>query len=716
MLTWLNANPGWGVVFVFVVSLLESVVLVGILLPGIMILFGVGALIGLGVMDMVPVWIAASSGAFLGDTLSYTLGRRYREHLLDIWPFSRYPQMMDRGLWFFRNHGAKSVVAGRFIGPLRPIIPAVVGMMRMRPSRFIPVDLAASIAWAPAFLLPGMLFGTSLEVASEYTGRLTVVLVILLATMWLTWWVMRLIYEPLASRSVRWMRHAIRWARRHPVLGKLVGPLLDPSQPEVLSVSMLGILLVIIFWGLVLLLFLSPFSSQPQALDQAVQGLALSLHNHLADPVMVAIAQLSRWQVTLLSSVAVLLWLLAARRQQAAAHWLIAIGGGWLIQLLLAWGLRATPQVIELPQEAVRSPSSAMSLATVVFVFFAVMIAREAKRKHRQWPYLAAALVLTIVTLARLYLGLEWLSGALMGLMLGLAWTLIVGIAYRQRALQPFSGAMAGLIFYGSVAFLLAWQSKVNVAHETAALQAVIVEVHMPAETWWASGWQELPPERTSVSPVTSRRFNAQVAVAPDRMAEVLSAHGWQRVPESDWRWILQALNPEPNEASLPLLGRAFHGRSEALLMHKTLPDTGQLLTVRMWDSGIRLDPGNQILYLAQFSQEQLVQRLGFFSYWRAVPFDVHGMKPIRSALEALLQKPVHGELLLLRERSPNQIGTAAEFPADSAAVPLAPSAPAGAVFRSSTGAAVRPADNQPRPHHRASVENMTGNATPAYP
>ncbi len=651
LLSWVDVNPGWGLVFVFAVSFLESLVLIGILLPGIMILFGMGALIGLGVLELVPVWIAASSGAFLGDTLSYALGRRYRESLLEIWPFSRYPGMMDRGLRFFRNHGAKSVVAGRFIGPLRPIIPAVVGIMRMRPSRFIPVDLAASIAWAPAFLVPGILFGASLEVASEYTGRLTVMLVILMATLWLTWWGMRLIYEPLAGRSARWMRHAIRWTRRHPLLGRVVGPLLDPSQPEVLSVSMLGILLVIIFWGFILLLFLAPFSSQPQTLDQLVEGLALSLRNHLADPVMVAIEQLSRWQVTLLSSTAVLLWLLGARREQAAIHWLIAIGGGWLIQLLLAWGLRATPAVIELPQESVRSPSAAMSLTTVVLMFFAVMIAREAKRKHRQWPYLAAGLLLTALALARLYLGLEWLSGALMGMLLGLAWTLIVGIAYRQRALQPFSGAMAGLIFYGSLVFLWGWQCNESVTLETAALQTVIPEQHMLAQTWWTSGWQELPTERTSVSSVASRRFNAQMAVDPDRIADVLSRNGWERVPASDWRWILQALNPEPNEASLPLLGRAFRGHSEALLLRKTRPATNQLFTFRLWDSGVRLMPGNQVLYLAQVSEEHLVQRLDFFSYWRSAPFDLRDMEPIRNALRDFGQKPVGGGLLLVWDR-----------------------------------------------------------------
>lgn len=651
LLNWVNTNPGWGAFFVFLISFLESLVLIGILLPGIMILFGVGALIGLGVIELVPVWFAASSGAFLGDTLSYTLGRRYREHLLDIWPFSRYPGMMDRGLRFFRHHGAKSVVAGRFIGPLRPIIPAVVGIMRLRPARFIPVDAAASIAWAPVFLLPGMLFGASLEVASEYTGRLAVMLVILMATLWLTWWLMRMIYKPLASRSARWLRHAIHWTRRHRLLGRIVGPLLDPSQPEVLSVSMLGILLVIIAWGLVLLLFLAPFSSQPQTLDQLIEGLALSLRNHLADPVMVAIVQLSRWEVMLLSSAAVLLWLLGARRQQAAMHWLIAIVGGWLIQLLLAWGLRTTPQVIEVPQVAVRSPSSAMSLTTVVLVFFAVMIAREARRKHRQWPYLAAALILTAIAVARLYLGLEWLSGALMGIMLGLAWTLIIGIAYRQRALQPFSGGMAGLIFYGSIFFLWGWQSTEHVARETSALQIVIPEQQMTEASWWSSAWQELPRERTSVSSLASRRFNAQVAIDPAQMAGLLSRQGWQQVAASDWRWILQALNPQPNEASLPLLGRAFRGRSEALLLRKIRPDTGQLFTVRLWDSGVRLIPGGQTLYLAQFSEEQLIQRLDFFSYWRSAPLDLNGMKSIREALRDVAQKTVDGDFLLIRDR-----------------------------------------------------------------
>ncbi len=649
LLAWLNAHPGWGFSIVFLVAFFESLVLVGILLPGIVILFGVGTLVGLGAVQVLPIWLAASTGAFLGDFLSYLLGRKFRGHLLDIWPFSRYPGMMERGSRFFGQHGAKGIMAGRFIGPLRPIIPAVGGMMGMAPGRFLAVDITACILWAPAFLLPGMLFGASLDVASEYTGRLTILLIILLVAMWLAWWLMRLIYEPLASHSARWLKRGIRWSRRHPALGRLAGPLLDPSRPEVLSVSMLGVFLVVLFWALIMLLFLSPFSAQPQAMDQAVQTTALALRNHLADPVMVAISQLSRWPVSVFSAAALLLWLFGARRYSAAAHWLVAIVGGGLIHLLLSWGLRNTPQMLEMGDQAIRGPSAAMNLITVVLAFFAVMEAGELRRRSRQWPYIAAALVLTLLVLARLYLGMEWLSGALMGVLLGLAWTAVIGIAYRQRAKRRFSGSMASLIFYGCFLALFAWQVQEHGRSDLLALQTAIPTSELDAQAWWDGGWRQLPTKRTQLISVASSRFNAQVAVDRSRISELLEPAGWERVPDAGWMWVLQALNPEPDQASLPLLGRAFQGRSEELLLRKILEGEGSMLTIRMWDSGVRLMPGKRILYLAQLSEEQLVQQLGLFSYWRSVPLSIPQLEPLRQILHELEQKQEKEGLLLLR-------------------------------------------------------------------
>lgn len=649
LLNWLSAHPGWGFVTVLLVALFESLVLIGILLPGMFILFGVGALVGLGVVELTPVWIAAMIGAFLGDFLSYLLGHRFRGHLVEIWPFSRYPGVIGQGREFFERHGAKSVIAGRFIGPLRPVIPAVAGMMGMKTASFLVVDIIACVMWAPALLLPGMLFGASLEVASEYTGRLTVMLVILVAALWLTWWLIRSIYEPLASRSARWVRHIIRWSRRHPVVGRITGSMIDPSRPEVLSVTMMGILLVVIFWGLVMLLFLSPFSSQPQALDQAVRDLALSLRNHLADPVAVGFSQLSRWPVSVFSALALLLWLIGAGRTKAAAHWLIAIGGGSLLHLLLSWSLRATPEVLELGERTLAKPSAAMSLTTVVLMFFAVMEAGELRRRSRQYPYLVAGVLLILLALARIYLGLEWLSGALMGITAGLAWTAVVGFAYRQRATRHFSGAIASMIFYGSFLALFAWQVKEHTHEDLAALQSTTVIREVPADHWWASEWNRMSMDRTQLVSVASQRFNAQAAVDPGAIADYLEDAGWEPVPDTDWRWFLQALNPKPDAVTLPLLGRAYQGRPEALLLKKNIESGERILTIRFWDSGVRLTPAGQVLYLGQISEEVLVQRFGLYSYWRAVPVEHQLLTPIHEALAPLDLKQARPDLLLIR-------------------------------------------------------------------
>ncbi|MCP4044466.1 MAG: hypothetical protein GY732_00575, partial [Gammaproteobacteria bacterium] len=474
LLNWLNANPGWAGFWIFLMSFVESLAFVGILVPGIIILFGIGALISLGALDMLPIWLLGSLGAFAGDLVSYAIGRRYRSHLAEIWPFTRFPGMLDRGRDYFRIHGPKSVVIGRFIGPLRPVIPVTAGMLGLAPRRFLVVDIPACILWTPAYLIPGMLLGASLEVASDYAGRMSLVLVIAVVVLWLTWWVIWTAYEFLAGHSARWLRHAIRWMRRHPVFRRIAGPLLDSTQPEVLSITMMGVFLVLIFWGMVVLLFMSPFSAHPQSIDQAVQTYALALRNHVADPIMVALTQLSRLWVLIPTSMAVLLWLIGAGRKKAALHWLVAMGGGVLLEFILGWSLRSTPMLSEAGANDLYDPSAALTLATVVLGYFSVMSAKELKRRKRKWPYVITGLLLSLLVLARLYLGLDWLSGALVGVALGMAWTFVVGIAYRQRAQHSFNGMAASLIFFGMLAMTFAWQVEQNIEADTAALKLPI--------------------------------------------------------------------------------------------------------------------------------------------------------------------------------------------------------------------------------------------------
>ena len=74
------------------------------------------------------------------------------------------------------------------------------------------------------------------------------------------------------------------------------------------------------------------------------------------------------------------------------------------------------------------------------------------------------------------------------------------------------------------------------------------------------------------------------------------------------------------------------------------------MLTIRLWDSGVRLVPGGQVLYLGQLSEEKLVQRFRLFSYWRSSAVDPDHFQPVREPLVSLDQKLVSDGLLLIRD------------------------------------------------------------------
>jgi membrane protein DedA with SNARE-associated domain len=118
-----ETDPVVLLVLAFAVAFLESLAIVGILMPGILLLFLVGTLIGPDWTLFLACWLAASSGALLGDGLSYWLGDRYRDRIPGIWPFRHRPELLVASRAQFRKHGGKAIVIARFIGPMRPVVP-----------------------------------------------------------------------------------------------------------------------------------------------------------------------------------------------------------------------------------------------------------------------------------------------------------------------------------------------------------------------------------------------------------------------------------------------------------------------------------------------------------------------------------------------------------------------------------------------------------------
>ncbi len=178
----------------FLIALAESLLIVGLVVPGTVLMFGIGALVGAGVLNVWETILWAFVGAVVGDAVSFWVGFHYKHYLQRLWPFSRYPHILQQGTKFFKKHGGKSVLFGRFVGPVRPIIPAVAGMMGMDPRRFFLVNVLSAAIWAPAYLMPGMVFGASFELASEVAGRLAILIVVLVAIAYIIFWLLRKLY------------------------------------------------------------------------------------------------------------------------------------------------------------------------------------------------------------------------------------------------------------------------------------------------------------------------------------------------------------------------------------------------------------------------------------------------------------------------------------------------------------------------------------------
>ena len=160
---WLEVHHFWLGPVIGIAAFLETLVVVGLILPGVAILFALGALAGSGLLDIVPVYLWAFLGAALGDAVSYQLGYHYHNRVRGWWPFDKHPEWLDKGEQFIRRFGVMSIAIGRFVGPVRPVVPVVAGMLNMSPRQFYITNLVSSVPWAVVYLTPGFLAGAAVE-------------------------------------------------------------------------------------------------------------------------------------------------------------------------------------------------------------------------------------------------------------------------------------------------------------------------------------------------------------------------------------------------------------------------------------------------------------------------------------------------------------------------------------------------------------------------
>ena len=182
----IHSGLAYGLVILLAGS--EAMPMIGIMIPGTIGVVAIATLIPSGAVSLGPMIACTMIGGFGGDQLVYLLGRRYKHRIMALWPLNRRPELIARGEKFFNRHGRKSVLLARFTPGARCVVPLAAGVTGMPASHFTSMNAVAVMVWAPMHVIEGCLAGTGIELLRALIGRVTVVIVGLLALLGLILW------------------------------------------------------------------------------------------------------------------------------------------------------------------------------------------------------------------------------------------------------------------------------------------------------------------------------------------------------------------------------------------------------------------------------------------------------------------------------------------------------------------------------------------------
>ena len=144
----------------FLIIFVETGLVVMPFLPGDSLLFVVGAMCGVGLMNY-PLSVALLLvAAVAGNQSNYSIGRFFGPKVFQ-WEHSKLfnKRAFDQAHDFYERYGGITIVAARFMPFLRTFAPFVAGVAQMTRSRFTFYDVTGGALWVGGIITVGYFFG-----------------------------------------------------------------------------------------------------------------------------------------------------------------------------------------------------------------------------------------------------------------------------------------------------------------------------------------------------------------------------------------------------------------------------------------------------------------------------------------------------------------------------------------------------------------------------
>jgi len=427
---------------VFFISFVESVAFIGLAIPGTIFNVFIGFLAGSGLFDIYDLFWFAFLGAICGDGLSFYLGKRAKKLFKPENGIFK-SNYLFKGEEFFKKHGAKSVFLGRFIGPLRPIIPFVAGMFKMKTKKFIFWNILSAFLWAIFYLALGYFFGQGWQIITAWSSRAGIFVLALIIFLLLFYLLKKIILTEgkgffLFSKSILFSiaqgitknPEVINLIKNHPLIFSFINRRIDRTKFSGLPLTLFSLVFIYIL-SLFLGIIKAIIKTAPIAeADIRLENLLYVFRQPLIVKFFSYLTLLGQWQVALsLTILASLLFWLWHKRNYILPFWLTLAGTEIFVFLGKLVVERPRPLDVGYYLEKSYSfPSGHSALSIALFGFWVYFGWRNIKSWKRKLNLLFACLLIILaVGFSRLYLGLHYLSDVLGGYLLGLLW-LIIGI------------------------------------------------------------------------------------------------------------------------------------------------------------------------------------------------------------------------------------------------------------------------------------------------
>jgi undecaprenyl-diphosphatase len=379
-----------GYIVIFLSSIFEGLPLIGMLVPGHVIILSAGFLSKIGLLNVWFVILLSSLGAIIGDYLGFYFGRKYGMSFIDkLRPyFFIKDSHISKTQALLNKHTGTALIVGRFSPITRALMPFMVGCSQAPAKRFWFFNIIGGILWVFSSVLIGYVFGLGYHAIAGFVGRL--VLIAIVTSIIIIW-------------GYRFVNERFHIFRRYELF--------------VLTLN------IISFFALLKTI------EDTWAKQSYMANFDVWVNTFMAEKISPFIASIANI-ITNIGGTAVMIILalitglifLYKRRWRSAAIMIISIGTtGFFVGLMKELFLRVRPEnALHVIVNDPSFPSGHAAMAAAFFVAFAyVMAPKIHSRIWRELFIAGSVLAVIIIGLTRLILNVHWFSDVLAGWSLG---------------------------------------------------------------------------------------------------------------------------------------------------------------------------------------------------------------------------------------------------------------------------------------------------------